>query len=610
MSRRRGRRRKAAPAEGAPPAAPTDAATGLAEPMTLFEGLEPHTEPTEGLPSPAEPAEGTPAQPHESAEEPARPKSLMLINVVEPEECRVGLLEGSHLEGLYIERASVANTVGNIYKGVVVNLEPSIQAAFVDFGEARHGFLHISDVVEPSPASSSDGQVQEPQRFRRRSIQDILHRGQEIVVQVTRAGIGNKGPALTTFLSIPGRYLVLMPESGRAPGRRHRGAPAAAPAGEGETGRRGRPLGVSRKIEDETERLRLRDILKELSPPEGLGFIIRTAASAISGNRQTAKRELARDLNYLVRLWNLIVERVSAVQAPAEIYRESDLVIRTMRDIFSADVERVLVDDAEVASRAREFVQAVMPRYADRIQTYEGVEPLFHKYGVEAEVDKINQRRVGLPGGGSIVIEQTEALVAIDVNTGTFRTRGDAEETIFRTNLVAAREIPRQLRLRDLGGLIIIDFIDMREEGHKRQVEQTLREAIRRDRAHTKVLRMSQFCIVEMTRQRQKMGVERALFEDCPACKGVGRVKSAESMALDIMRRLNLLLSRPDVAGVEIHLNESVAHYIVNRKRRAIIDLEEETKKRIVIRVDHELGVEDTTTICYGSSGETIKIGK
>lgn len=562
MSRGRRRRKKPkegeapkqVPAQGPPPAAP------------------------EGQTQTDAKAAAPPAKPPQAA----HPKNLMLISMVEPEECRVALMEGGALEGFFIERASLTSTVGNIYKGVVVNLEPSIQAAFVDFGEPRHGFLHVSDVVPPK--GRDDGRDQDlavrdaAARPRRSSgrIERILRRGQEIVVQVTRAGIGNKGPALTTYLSIPGRYLVLMPGIERT--------------------------GVSRKIENEEQRKRLRDILKDLQPPPGLGFIIRTA-----GADQT-KRELSRDLNYLVRLWNLIVERLKTTQAPAEIYRESDLVIRTMRDIFSADIEQVLVDNREVANSAREFVRAVMPRYADRIRTYEGTEPLFHRYGVEGEIDRINQRRVSLPGGGSIVIEQTEALVAIDVNTGTFRARGDAEETLFRTNLAAAREIPRQLRLRDLGGVIVIDFIDMRSTDHRRKVEQALREAMRRDRARSRILRMNQFCLVEMTRQRQQKGLERALYEDCPTCKGTGRIKSAESMALDVMRRLNVLLSRREVAGVEIHLNENVVHYLMNRKRRAIIDLEEATKKRIIIRVDHELGVEDTSTTCYGASGETVKI--
>jgi len=581
------------PADNDEPVKPADEAPASGEPAKTA----PETKPVPPADAAAAPAADGSAGSSSSAEKSPRKKrsrrssraktpakkgsdTLMLINVLEPEECRVGLLENGVLEGLFIERTSAGDNVGNIYKGVVLNIERSIQAAFIDFGSPRHGFLHVSDVVPPAPPARRDRPAADgrdgPRSRRHLTIQNVLHRGQEIVVQVTRAGIGRKGPALTTYLSIPGRYLVLMPGIGRT--------------------------GVSRKIEDEAQRARLKDLLKDLSPPEGLGFIIRTA-----GAEQT-KRELARDLNYLLRLWTLIGERVKTVKAPAEIYRESDLVIRTMRDIFTADIQQVLVDNPEVAQRAREFVRAVMPRYADRIQTYEGAEPLFHKYGVEEEVERLNQRRVGLPGGGSIVIEQTEALVAIDVNTGTFRAGGRGEETLFRTDLAAAKEIPRQLRLRDLGGVIVIDFIDLRDAARRREVEQTLREGIRRDRARTRVLRMSQFGIVEMTRQRQKGGVERALYEDCPTCRGTGRVKSAESMALDVMRRLSLLLARADVAGVDIHLNEAVAHYLINRKRRAILALEEATKKRVVIRVDHELGVEDTTTTCYGSSGETVKI--
>ncbi|MFV2070048.1 MAG: Rne/Rng family ribonuclease, partial [Pirellulales bacterium] len=404
-------------------------------------------------------------------------KQEMLINVAQPEECRIAIVEDGILEELYVERSSQDNYVGNIYKGRVVNLEPSIQAAFVDFGVGRNGFLHISDVepqyfrqggfdpdkpIRPNASERSENADEgerdadgdedratetathrRPRRvgFRPRikpPIQDIFRRGDEVLVQVIKEGIGTKGPTLSTYISIPGRYLVLMPALGR--------------------------IGVSRKIEDDEDRKRLREILLELNPPKGLGFIVRTAGT------DRTKKELSRDLAYLLRLWKVIVRRIKKQQAPIDIYEESDMIIRTIRDIFTGDVDAIHIDEPEAFERAKEFLQIVMPRYVSRLHFYEGREPLFHKYGLDEEIARINQRQVPLKEGGSIVIDQTEALVAIDVNSGSFRTDDSAEETAFRLNQMAAREIARQLRLRDLGGVIVNDFIDMRKDKHRRGV--------------------------------------------------------------------------------------------------------------------------------------------
>ena len=287
-------------------------------------------------------------------------------------------------------------------------------------------------------------------------IQEIFRRGQEVLVQVIKEGIGTKGPTLSTYISIAGRYLVLMPGLNR--------------------------VGVSRKIADDEQRRRLREIFTELKPPKGLGFIIRTAGM------ERNKKELQGDLAYLARLWQVVVRRIRKAKAPAEIYQESDMITRTIRDTFTSDIDTIWVDEPTAFEHAREFAQIVMPRYASRIKLYEDSEPLFHKYGIEDEISRIQQRHVPLPNGGSIVIDQTEALVAIDVNSGNFRADNNAEETAYRVNLLAAREIARQLRLRDLGGVIVNDFIDMREEKHRRGVEKALRDAIKRDRARTKVL--------------------------------------------------------------------------------------------------------------------------
>ncbi len=410
-------------------------------------------------------------------------KQEMLINVAQPEECRIAIVEDGALEELYVERAGQDNYVGNIYKGVVVNLEPSIQAAFIDFGVGRNGFLHVSDLESQyfrqggfDPAKSlgpsgprrppqrtgdsdvgdefeegRDGGPDRPKNYRfggrprfKPPIQEILRRGDEVLVQVIKEGIGTKGPTLSTYISIPGRYLVLMPALGR--------------------------VGVSRKIEDETVRRRLRDVMLELNPPKGVGFIVRTAGA------DRTKRELSRDMAYLLRLWKVIARRIKKLPAPAGIYEESDMIIRTIRDIVTGDVDAIYIDEPAAHDRAKEFLQLVMPRYVHRLQMFEGKEPLFRKYNLDEEIAKIHRRRVPLRSGGSIVIDQTEALVAIDVNSGSFRAEGDAEESAYQMNMHAAKEIARQIRLRDLGGVIVNDFIDMRKEKHRHGIERALRD--------------------------------------------------------------------------------------------------------------------------------------
>src|SRR5579863_8648383 len=419
-------------------------------------------------------------------------KKEMLVNALQPEESRIAIVENGVLEELYIERNSLENFVGNIYKGRVVNIEPSIQAAFVDFGVGRNGFLHVSDVeyqyykhlAGPGGAAlarpdDDDEEDERPQRGKKRfnersvrnkpPIQEIFRRGSEVLVQVIKEGIGTKGPTLSTYISIPGRYLVLMPGLQR--------------------------VGVSRKIADDDLRRKLRQALLELNPPQGLGFIIRTAGT------DRAKRDLHRDLNYLLRLWRTIVRRIRKSPGPVGIYEESDMIIRTIRDIYNSEIDSVLIDEPQAFERAREFMKIVMPRNVNRVKLYEGKEALFHKYHIEDEIARIQTRHVPLRGGGSIVIDQTEALVAIDVNSGNFRADDDAEETAYQVNLRAAEEISRQIRLRDLGGVIVNDFIDMREERHRRGVERALRDAIRRDRARSKILRISPFGLIDMTRQ-------------------------------------------------------------------------------------------------------------
>jgi ribonuclease E len=525
-------------------------------------------------------------------------KKEMLINVRQPEESRVAILEDGVLEELYIERSSQESHVGNIYKGRIVNIEPSIQAAFVDFGIGRNGFLHVSDVdpqyyrrnapakaADDVSANSDNGEPGGRGRTRRGSgrarvkppIQEIFRRGGEVLVQVIKEAVGTKGPTLSTYISIPGRYLVLMPGLGR--------------------------VGVSRKIGDEELRRKLRDVMLELEPPKGLGFIIRTA-----GGERT-KRDISRDLAYLVRLWKMVVRRIKRSRAPVEIYKESDLITRTIRDIFTAEIDTIWIDEADAFERAREFLKVVMPRYVNRLKLDTAKEPLFHKYKLEDEMERIQCRHVPLKNGGSIVIDQTEALVAIDVNSGNFRADDSAEETAYQINLQAAKEIARQLRLRDMGGVIVSDFIDMREEKHRRGVERTLRDAVRRDRARTKILRMSALGLMEMTRQRIRPSLRRSIYEECPACGGTGLVKTAESVAIEAMRALQLAAHHEEIRRVTVCVNDQVAAYLSNRKRRETVELEEEGDMEIVIRADGDASPETLEIRCFDANGNEVKSG-
>lgn len=513
-------------------------------------------------------------------------KKEMLINVRQSEESRIGIIEDGVLEELYVERNSLESAVGNIYLGRVVNIEPSIQAVFVDFGIGRNGFLHVSDVeyqyykhlVDPE----EEARNRKNRKFNERSIrnkppiQEIFKRGSRVLVQCIKEGIGSKGPTLSTYISIPGRYLVLMPGLQR--------------------------VGVSRKIDDDDTRRKLRRILSSLAPPEGLGFIIRTA-----GYDQT-QEDLERDLQYLVRLWKVIVRRLKSATGPGEIYLDSDMILRTIRDIFTADIDTILVDDAEAFERARDFMKAVLPTHVDRVQLYESQESIFHKYRIEDEITRIQQRRVPLRGGGSIVIDQTEALVAIDVNSGNARVDDNAEETAYQVNLRAADEIARQIRLRDIGGVIVNDFIDMREERHRRGVERALRNAMKRDRARSRILRISPFGLIEMTRQRIRPSLRRSIYRDCPACAGTGFVKTAESVAIEVMRLLITTASKAGVERITVEVHLDVSDYLSNKKRREIHALEEDARVSISIRARADVTPNHLVIEAADSAGHVTRI--
>jgi ribonuclease E len=508
---------------------------------------------------------------------PKTTEKVMVINAIPREECRIAVLYQGRLEEIYLERATFENHVGNIYKGVVTNVEASIQAAFVDFGQGKNGFLHISDL---HPRYFPDGNAQTENvghklpRRNRPPIQKCLRRNQEVIVQVTKEGIGTKGPTLSTYLSIPGRFLVMMPGMGR--------------------------LGVSRRIEDDDSRDKLRKQLSELELPNDMGFIARTAAL------DRTKRELQGDLTYLTRLWRAVEKRIKQEPPPAELYRESDLVIRTIRDVFSNDIERILVDDPDVSARAREFLSIFSPRSADIVTAYSDPVPIFHKYGIEEELERLHSRRVPLRSGGSLVIDQTEALVAIDVNSGRFRTEDDAEATAFKINSEAADEIARQLRLRDLGGVVVCDFIDMRQESHRREIERRLARNLKEHKERAKVLRTSQFGIIELTRQRQRASLTHSIYQDCRHCRGSGLVKTVESVALDVMRLIQLAVTRDRIHTIEVSVSPDVAFLLQNRKRRLIHDLESKNRRVISIRPEPSFSLDQVVIRCTDPRGRLV----
>ncbi|MHC4996195.1 MAG: Rne/Rng family ribonuclease [Planctomycetota bacterium] len=505
----------------------------------------------------------------------------MLINSIQGEECRIAITEGGKLEELYTERTSADLHVGNIYRGKVTNVEQSIQAAFIDFGESRNGFLHITD-LHPRYFPGEDKETTErvghkTPRHERPAIQNALKRGQEVLVQVLKEGISTKGPTLTSYLSIPGKYLVMMPGM-----ERH---------------------GVSRKVEDIDQRRAMRKILDDLDPPKDMGFIVRTAGIG------RPKTELKRDLNYLLRLWKDIDKRMKTGRGPAELYVESDLVIRTLRDVMTSDVKRIIVDNRRAALRVKQFLKISMPRSTTKVYHYQDPVPLFDAMGLEQQIQQINQREVPLPSGGSLVFDQTEALVAIDVNSGKSRSAKSAEDTAYHTNQQAVDEIARQLRLRDLGGLIVLDLIDMYMMKHRREIEHRFQKHLKNDRARTKVMRISDLGMMEMTRQRMRPSLNKSVFDECPTCKGHGIVKSNESMGLHIMRRLAVAINAPKVHTVLVAARPEVLEMILNRKRGDLSRLELAAGKEFNFRGDATLALDEIEITSRDANGGIVNSG-
>lgn len=483
--------------------------------------------------------------------------SKILINAMDSEECRIAKVKDNKLEEFHIEIAGHEITQGNIYKGVVTRVEPSLQAVFVDYGAEKNGFLQIQEIHTDYYHDNSNGD---------RAIQGLIRRGQELLVQVTKEPIMSKGAMLTTYLSLAGRHVVLMPGH--------------------------EVKGISRKIDGEEDRKRLKDILNTLKIPEGFGVIIRTAGA------DCTKTLISKDLSYLMRLWKTIKDNVMKVKAPELLYKERNLVLRSIRDYFTTDITEVLIDDTNVFHEVKDFMKIISPKQAKIVRQYKSSKPIFSKYQLESQIAAVFDTRVPLKSGGSIVIAQTEALVAIDVNSGKATQSKSIEETALQTNLEAAEEIARQLRLRDLGGLIVLDFIDMREAKNRSEVERAIKGHLKMDKARTKVGRISRFGLMEMSRQRIRPSIDFGSFQRCPHCRGKGQVPSTETLGIAFLRKLGMESIRDGVQTVKGRVPVEVADYLLNRKRKELMDLEEQHKVRVLIEADRSMVPGDNAINC------------
>jgi len=513
-------------------------------------------------------------------------------------EVRVALLEDGSLSEFYLERNERRGIVGNIYKGKVTRVLPGMQAAFVDIGLEKAGFLHVSDFqtdveglgsmaevigeedVETEPGSDSAAQFDEPgdeaeqaepndggeaapapQRSRRRRnprhrvrlpIEQQLKRGQEIIVQVAKEPMGTKGARLTSFISLPGRHLVYTPSANH--------------------------IGISRRIESAEERGRLRSAVKELGPAQG-GFIVRTACEGVS------KREIQRDIAFLTKLWSSVLKLSETTPPASLLYSDLDVALRIVRDLFSSDVDRLWCDDPETQARIVEFVQTYMPRLRSRISLYEAVEPIFNHFPIEPQIERALERKVWLKSGGYLVFDQAEALTAIDVNTGRFVGKRNQDETVLRTNLEAVEEVVKQLRLRNIGGIIIVDFIDMTREADRKRVSDALSQALKRDKARTSMLKISELGLVQMTRKRTRESLEAMLTEQCPRCNGCRVVKSVATLAADVLRGIQRAAGRnPRIDMLMAKVNPDIARYLYDVGSKELELVERRLGIKIVLR--------------------------
>lgn len=475
----------------------------------------------------------------------------MLINATQEEELRVALVDGQRLYDLDIENRTRIQKKANIYKGKVTRVEPSLEAAFVDFGAERHGFLPLKEISSEYYAKDvkSNGE--------RTNLKELIPEGTQVIVQVEKEERGNKGAALTTFISLAGRYLVLMPNNPKAGG-------------------------ISRRIEGE-ERNELREALRGLNIPDGMGMIVRTAGIG------KGQEELQWDLDYLLALWQAIGDASEVKRAPFLIYQESNVIIRMIRDYLRKDIGEVLFDTQEAYDEAMTFVKQVMPQYESRIKLYSDSLPLFNRYQIESQIESAFEREVKLPSGGSVVIDPTEALISIDINSSRATRGADIEETALNTNLEAADEIARQLRLRDMGGLVVIDFIDMGSNRNQREVENRMRDALEADRARVQVGRISRFGLLEMSRQRLRPSLGETSAITCPRCSGQGSIRDVESLALSILRIIQEEANKQKCAEVRADVPLIVSSYLLNEKRAALAEIENQSETKVVISANPEM---------------------
>jgi len=499
--------------------------------------------------------------------------SLLVINADGP-ETRVALVEDGLLGELYIERKRERGIAGNIYKGRVERVLPGMQAAFVNIGAEKSAYLHVSDVrgtpddlkrlfSGDAGKNSDDEDDEEADRKRAHGgarIEDLLKEGQEIVVQVTKEPISTKGARTTRYVSLPGRHLVFMPTVDH--------------------------IGISRRIASDKERRRLRDIVESMRPP-GSGFIVRTVAENVS------EKELKSDMEFLIKLWNEIVKRSESGRCPALIYNDLDLLLRTVRDMFTPDVEKLIIDSRAEYDRVKKFINALMPDFTGHIELYDGADPIFDGYGIEIEIDRALERKVWLKSGGYLIVDEMEALTAIDVNTGRFVGKSSLEDTITKTNLEACREVAEQLRIRSIGGMIVVDFIDMDRANNREKVTRAFNEHLRRDRAKATVTRISELGLIEMTRKRTRESLLHNLTEPCTYCEGKGYTKSRHTVAYELLREIRRQgdLIESDTIIIEAH--PLVAEVLSVTDRGFIEDLEKRLQKRIVVKARGSFHMED-----------------
>ncbi len=502
-------------------------------------------------------------------EPPEKPKvTKLLINAEEPEECRLALLEDGRLESIHVSTVSQTQRKNNIYKAKIVALEPSLQAAFVDYGAEKNGFLPFSEIHPEYYRQELPDELEElvaNHQWKKLSITDVLEKGQEVLAQVVKEEVGKKGANMTTFLSIPGRCVVLMPGSDSA--------------------------GISRKISGEQRRSQLREVMKGFDIPEGIGWIVRTASVDITEDA------LSRDVDYLLKLWADIKEKGQKLQGVGKVYEDQQSILRFLREHFDPAIQEIMVDNDAALEEVRSFIRLLPKAQQDvKVRLHQGARPIFNQFSVEDQIESIYQPQVSLPSGGSIVIDPTEALVAIDVNSGSTSKGKNFENSIFQANMEAASELARQLRLRDLGGLIVVDFIDMRSRKNIIAVEKELKAAMKRDKAKVDFTRISKFGLMQISRQKLGAPIEAGNYKRCEYCKGRGIVRSVETQSLFYLRRIQTGASRKPVERIECHFPLDVAAYLLNQKRTELTELEKRYEVEVTIHAssrmkpgDHEI---------------------